>query len=251
MEPARCDDICRLPVVVGVSKNNETETVPDQTCLIVGLTGGIGSGKSAVCREFEQLGVPIIDTDIIAREVVAPGSPGLAEVTEYFGGDVLNADGTMDRARLRALVFADETKRAALEAILHPKIRDRTNELLAAVVAPYCILCVPLLIEKGGYKNVHRILVVDCPPGIQLHRVMARDNLTQPQAEAIMRSQAARTERLRMADDIIENSGSLDELQPRVETLHARYTAIAEKLKKDQAHAEHRNRSTEHPVSRG
>jgi len=203
--------------------------------LVVGLTGGIGSGKSAVCREFERLGVPVIDADIVAREVVAPGTDGLAAVVARFGDDILAADGTLDRSRLRALVFADDAERGALEAMLHPRIRDRIGAQLAAVSTPYCILCIPLLLEKGGYKNVDRILLVDCPVETQITRVMARDNLTRPQVEAIMRSQATREDRLKIADDVVENSGGLEALRAPVEALHAKYSQIARQLNQQRA----------------
>lgn len=198
---------------------------------IVGLTGGIGSGKSAVCREFERLEVPIIDADIAAREVVALGSAGLAEVVESFGPDVLDDSGMLDRKKLRLLVFADDAKRAVLEGILHPKIRERIQQQLDAVSAPYCILCVPLLIEHSGYDNVDRILVIDCPEEVQVARVMARDELTRPQVEAIMRSQASRESRLAKADDIVDNAGGLDALRKPIAELHSKYLDCAETAK--------------------
>lgn len=197
--------------------------------LVVGLTGGIGSGKSAVCREFERLAVPIVDADVVAREVVAPGSPGLEAVIAAFGHGILAPNGEIDRRELRRLIFDDNDKRARLEAILHPRIRERIHEQLALARTPYCILCVPLLVEKGGYDNVNRILVIDCPTEVQIERVMVRDNLTRQQVEAIMRSQATRDERLRLADDVIENSDRLEALRAQVEALHAKYTAIANK----------------------
>lgn len=219
--------------------------------LVIGLTGGIGSGKSAVCREFERLLVPVVDTDVIAREVVAPGSTGLEEVVSTFGEDVLGRDGAIDRGRLRQVIFADDKKRAALEAILHPKIRERVRDQLAAVTSSYCILCVPLLVEKGGYENVDRILVVDCPTEVQMARVMDRDNLTQAQVEAIMRSQATRDQRAQLADDIVENSDRLEALRTAVEAHHVRYTAIADQLKQErQSNADPRDRSAKYPVPR-
>jgi dephospho-CoA kinase len=220
--------------------------------LIVGLTGGIGSGKSAVCREFEHRSVPIIDADIVAREVVAPGSAGLAEVLAAFGRGILDPNGSVDRGKLRQLIFADDRKRDTLEAILHPKIRASIGDQLAAVESPYCILCVPLLVEKGGYKNVNRILLVDCPTEIQIHRVMDRDNLTRKQVEAIMATQATRDERLRMADDIIENSDRIEALETQVQALHAKYMAIAEQTRLErQSNAEHRDRTAKQPISGG
>lgn len=196
--------------------------------LVVGLTGGIGSGKSAVTAEFERLGVPVVDADLVARDVVMPGSDGLREVVAAFGADVLDADGMLDRKKLRLLVFDDDTQRKRLEGILHPKIRDRIRHKLEAITTPYCILCVPLLVERQGYENVDRILVIDCSEELQIRRVMARDNLTRPQVEAIMRTQATREQRLAMADDVIENSSDLDSLRAPIARLHAKFTDIAE-----------------------
>ena len=220
--------------------------------LVVGLTGGIGSGKSAVCREFERHSVPIIDADIIAREVVAPGEVGYAEVAESFGREILSPAGEIDRTKLRQLIFADDGKRATLESILHPKIRERISNQLAAVASPYCILCVPLLVEKNGYQNINRILVVDCPTEIQINRVMTRDDLTRKQVEAIMQRQATRDERLRMADDIIENSDRIEALRSQVQILHAQYITIAKQLRQErQSNARHRDRGAKHPICRG
>jgi dephospho-CoA kinase len=196
--------------------------------LVVGLTGGIGSGKSAVTAEFERLGVPVVDADLVAREVVLPGSDGLREVVEAFGNDVLGADAMLDRTKLRQLVFDDDAKRERLESILHPKIRDQIRDKLDAITAPYCILCVPLLVERQGYETVDRVLVIDCNEEIQIARVMSRDNLTRPQVEAIMRSQATREQRLTVADDVVDNSRGLDELRAPIAALHAKYTDIAE-----------------------
>jgi dephospho-CoA kinase len=196
--------------------------------LVVGLTGGIGSGKSAVTAEFERLGVPVVDADLVAREVVMPGSPGLREVVAAFGTDVLGADGMLDRKQLRLRVFDDDTQRKRLEAILHPKIRDRIRHKLEAITTPYCILCVPLLVERQGYENVDRILVIDCSEQLQITRVMARDDLTRSQVEAIMRTQATREQRLAMADDVIDNSRGLDALRAPIAKLHAKFTEIAE-----------------------
>lgn len=196
--------------------------------LVVGLTGGIGSGKSAVTAEFERLGVPVVDADLVAREVVMPGSPGLREVVAAFGTDVLGADGMLDRKQLRLRVFDDDTQRKRLEAILHPKIRDRIRHKLEAITTPYCILCVPLLVERQGYENVDRILVIDCSEQLQITRVMARDDLTRSQVEAIMRTQATREQRLAMADDVIDNSRGLDALRAPIAQLHAKFTEIAE-----------------------
>ncbi len=201
--------------------------------LIVGLTGGIGSGKSAVCHEFEQLSVPIVDADVAAREVVASGSVGFTAVVQAFGEEILSS-GAIDRRKLRQVIFADETKRATLEGILHPRIRENIDNELAKLDSPYCILCVPLLVEKAGYQNVDRILIVDCPTEVQIRRVMERDDLTRAQVEAIMRTQATRDERLRVSDEVIENSGEFEDLEIQVQILHAKYMAIAELTRREQ-----------------
>jgi dephospho-CoA kinase len=220
--------------------------------VLIGLTGGIGSGKSAVCREFERLGVPIVDADIVSREVVEPGSDGLRAVVEFFGDEILDSQGLLDRARLRQLIFDDEEKRVTLESILHPKIHDRIREQLDAIETPYSIMCVPLLVEKHGYENIDRILVVDCPVEIQILRVMKRDNLTRERVGSIMRTQATREQRLRLADDIVENASGIESLRKPVQILHDKYTTIAQQLKSEpQANAKHRDRSPKQPVSRG
>jgi len=203
------------------------------TEFIVGLTGGIGSGKSAVCHEFEQHSVPIVDADVAAREVVASGSVGFTAVVQAFGEEILSS-GTIDRRKLRQVIFADKTKRATLEGILHPRIRENIDNQLAKLDSPYCILCVPLLVEKAGYQNVDRTLIVDCPTEVQIRRVMERDDLTRAQVKAIMQTQASRDERLRVSDDVIKNSGEFEELEIQVQILHAKYMAIAELTRREQ-----------------
>ncbi len=195
--------------------------------LIIGVTGGIGSGKSTVCAEFAQLGIPVIDTDQVARDVVVPGSEGLAAVVEEFGTMVLAADGTLDRAKLRGIVFADSAKRERLEALLHPRIRARVAKLIESVTSPYCLLGIPLLVERGNHQQVDRILVVDCPTEIQIARVRARDKLTDDEVTAIMRTQATRDLRLAKADDVVMNDTDLDNIRRQVNELHARYLAQA------------------------
>jgi dephospho-CoA kinase len=195
--------------------------------LVIGVTGGIGSGKSAVCAAFERRGIPVIDTDQVAREVVLPGSEGLAEVVTAFGPSALTADGAMDRAAVRRLVFCDSANRIRLEAILHPRIRARVEEYLAQITAPYCLLGIPLLVERGNRSQVDRVLVVDCPEELQLARVMARDKLTEEETRAIMRSQASRQERLAQADDVVMNAGELSALGLQIDALHAAYLALA------------------------
>ena len=220
--------------------------------LLVGLTGGIGSGKSAVCREFERLDIPIVDADIVSREVVEPGTDGLRAIVDLFGIEILDADGTLDRARMRQLIFEDEKKRVMLESELHPRIRDRIRDQLDAIETPYAIMCVPLLVEKHGYENIDRVLVVDCPLETQISRVMSRDSLTRQQVESIMKTQASREQRLRLADDIVENATGIEALRDPVRTLHTKYTTITDQLKSErQTNAKHRHQSPKQPVSRG
>ena len=177
--------------------------------LVIGLTGGIGSGKSAVEALFSELGVPVIDADRIARQVVEPGQPALDEIKAQFGEAVLDAQGALNRRRLRKLVFDDAALRKALESILHPRIRARIAEELSALSAPYAIVAIPLLIETGPYQEVDRVLVVDCPEEEQIRRICQRDKVSAAQAAAIMATQATREERLSAADDIIDNAGAL------------------------------------------
>jgi dephospho-CoA kinase len=195
---------------------------------VVGVTGGIGCGKSTICREFAALGAPVIDTDEVAREVVAPGTAGLAAILTEFGPDLLTAEGSLDRRRLRGIVFADAAKRRWLEGLLHPLIRQRTAEHVAAVAFPYCLVCIPLLVERGGGNRVDRVLVIDCPPELQVARVTARDKLTAPEVEAIIRTQATRAARLDAADDVLENVGDVATLRPAIEALHRRYLDLAQ-----------------------
>ena len=195
---------------------------------VVILTGGIASGKSAISDRFAALGVPVIDTDIIAREVVAPGAPALKKVVETFGAEVLDASGALDRGRMRGIVFADPSKRKKLEAILHPAIGATARDRISALKSDYCILVVPLLVESGRYGWADRVLVVDVAEETQLTRVMARDGGTRAQAEAILKSQASRAERLALADDVIENTGSLCALDAEVARLHQRYRELAQ-----------------------
>lgn len=193
---------------------------------IIGVTGGIGSGKSAVCREFEKFGITIVDADIAAREVVVPGSDGLAEIVAHFGSKVLMEDGSLDRGKLRDIVFDNEAERTNLEAILHPKIRHRIEAQLHASNSPYTLLCVPLMIERGNSYDIDRLLVIDCPEETQISRVMARDNLTKSQVLAIMATQATRQQRLDKADDVIMNDGPLEQLGDQVRALHEQYMAL-------------------------
>ena len=194
----------------------------------VGLTGGIGSGKSTVADCFAALGVPVIDTDVIARELTAPGGAALEAIRAVFGATVMQTDGTLDRAVLRRRVFADSAARHQLEAILHPRIRQGVAQKLATLTAPYALIVIPLLVEAGGYRDVlNRVLVVDCPEAVQIARVMARSGLAHGEIKAILAAQAGRAERLAVADDIIVNTVSLEALRAEVAALHQRYLALA------------------------
>lgn len=194
------------------------------TTRVIGVTGGIGSGKTTVCDLFAtRHDVPVVDADIVAREVVAPGEPALAELVEAFGADILTSVGELDRRKLKGIVFDDARKRKRLEAILHPRIRQRMREQLERIDTPYCLLCIPLLAEGGRNELIERVLVVDCDEDTQIARVRARDDLTDAQVMAIMRSQATREERLRIADDVILNDGDRDALIERVDALHRIY----------------------------
>ena len=196
--------------------------------LVVGLTGGIASGKSTAAAFFRARGVPVIDADQVARDVVAPGTPGLAAVADAFGSDVLQADGTLDRRRMREIVFADPTERRRLEAILHPLIRDEIRARLDQVRGPYCILDVPLLVESPALRALaHRVLVIDVPAELQVVRLMQRDGMTAAQCEAMLAAQASRERRLEGADDVVDNAGDMTALLRQLESMHARYLHLA------------------------
>ncbi|HQQ61984.1 MAG TPA: dephospho-CoA kinase [Pseudomonadales bacterium] len=197
--------------------------------MIVGLTGGIGSGKTAVSDRFAALGITIVDADICARLVVEKGRPALANIADHFGEDVLDADGNLDRARLRQIVFANESERKWLESLLHPLIFDEMCLQLQRAAGPYAIFASPLLVESGQTVLCQRILVVDVPEELQLQRTMSRDNNTAEQVRSIIASQADRTTRLAKADDVITNTGSPDDLTEQVRCLHEKYLALAKK----------------------
>jgi dephospho-CoA kinase len=195
--------------------------------LHIGLTGGIASGKSTVAQRFVELGIPVIDADESSRIVVAPGQPGLAELTKKFGPGILTADGELDRRTLRNLIFADPQVRRDLETILHPLIRADMGRRAGDAVGPYLVMAIPLLVEGGNQGRVDRILVVDVDEDAQLERVMARDSTTLEQARAILAAQASRTARLEAADDVIVNSGTIFELRHAVDGLHERYLRLS------------------------
>ncbi|MGP1676773.1 MAG: dephospho-CoA kinase [Burkholderiales bacterium] len=194
----------------------------------VGLTGGIGSGKSAAAQAFEELGAMVIDTDAIAHALTGPGGAAIEPIRAAFGADYITAGGALARPLMRELVFADAGKKRLLEAILHPLIRERSSELVRTARSPYVILMVPLLIESGDYRGrCQRILVVDCPEELQLERVMARSGISAAQVRAIMANQVARPARLAAADDVIDNSGDPAQLRRQVAALHLRYLQLA------------------------
>jgi len=195
--------------------------------LRVGLTGGIASGKSLVADLFAAHGAPVIDTDIIAREVVEPGTAGLAEVVRKFGSEYLTGDGQLNRSLLRTRVFADAQSRAQLEAIIHPRIRAATLHQADNAGGPYQIIAVPLLTETKFHELVDRVLVVDCPTAVQVRRLMERDQESEDSARTMVAAQATRAERLAIADDIILNDGTIRQLEDAVARLHARYQAMA------------------------
>ncbi len=195
---------------------------------VVGLTGGIGSGKSTVADAFAALGMPVIDTDVIARELTAQDGAALDAIRAAFGESVMQADGTLDRAALRRHVFTDAAARYQLEAILHPLIRQHVEQTLAQLTAHYALLVIPLLVETGAYRDVlTRILVVDCPEETRIARVMARSGLARDEVMAILAAQATRAERLAVADDVILNTASPEDLRAAVASLHQRYLALA------------------------
>jgi dephospho-CoA kinase len=200
--------------------------VPERP-FVVALTGGIASGKSAVSAAFARHGVPILDADLISRRVVEPGQPALSAVVSAFGPEVLGPDGHLDRAALRALVFARPEARRQLEAILHPAIRQAFATASATAGGPYQVHAIPLLAESGRAKEYERVLVVDCPRETQLQRLLARDQETPERAEAILAAQATREQRLAIATEVIVNTGTLAELAATVAGLHARYLEAA------------------------
>ncbi len=197
--------------------------------LVIGLTGGIGSGKSLAADCFSKLGVPIIDADQLALELVQPGQPALAEIASSFGPDILTPDGELDRTRMRALIFADAAGRTRLEAILHPKIRARIAADIALLHAPYCMLVIPLLLETGYTEMLDRILVVDVETETQIARVMQRDGASRDDVARIMATQVSREKRLAAADDVLDNSQNLLTLKCAVQTLHQDYLGLSKR----------------------
>jgi dephospho-CoA kinase len=197
---------------------------------VVAVTGGIASGKTTVAKLFETLGAGLVDTDEIAHALTRAGQPAVVQIGRQFGEEYLDAEGALDRTRMRALVFSDADARRKLEAILHPLIRARAAARVDSSPAPYVLLVVPLLVETGGYRGlVQRVLVVDCDEELQVTRAMRRGGLSEQQARAILASQATREQRLGAADDVITNNAGLAELADQVRQLHTRYLAMAAK----------------------
>ena len=195
--------------------------------LVIGLTGGLASGKSTVAERFAARGVPIIDTDVIARELVEPGQPALEKIRAAFGPDVLTAGGRLDRAWLKQLVFADTAQRLRLEAILHPLIHQNVVSRLSALQSAYCLIVVPLLVESAQTYPLDRVLLVDVPEALQRQRAAARDGLNPELISAILASQASRAQHLAVADDVIVNDADLAHLDVEVARLDAFYKALA------------------------
>ena len=194
----------------------------------VGLTGGIASGKSTASKFFGALGVPIIDTDQLARDVVEPGQPPLERLVERFGPSILTEDGHLDRPALRNIVFSDPKARADLEALTHPAIGAATEARSAEVGGIYQVLVIPLLVEKSLGSQLDRVVVVDCDEELQIRRLQARDGSTLEQARAILNVQTSRTARLKAAHDVIKNDGDMSAVRDQVEKLHARYLELAQ-----------------------
>ena len=196
--------------------------------LVIGLTGGIGSGKSAAAERFVEHGASLVDTDAIAHALTAPRGAAMAAIRAQFGAELIAEDGSLDRAAMRARVFADAAARRQLEAILHPLIGAESARQRLVAQGLYVILAVPLLIESGDYRaRCDRVCVVDVPPETQIERVRARSALDEAQIRAIMAAQASREQRLAAADDVIDNSGTFEHLREQVDALHLRYSALA------------------------
>lgn len=195
---------------------------------VVAITGGIGSGKTTIANQFAALGIEVVDADLIAREVVAPGTPALAAITSHFGPEILTEQGLLDRRVLRERIFSDPAAKSWLNALLHPIIRSEMLRQCAAVSSPYCLLVVPLLVENRLTELADRVLVIDVDEATQIERTCRRDGVSREQAQAILASQANRSERLAMADDVLDNqSGTTETIRARILALHETYLAFA------------------------
>ena len=195
---------------------------------VVAITGGIGSGKTTIANQFAALGIEVVDADLIAREVVAPGTPALAAIVNHFGAEMLTEQGLLDRRALRERIFSDPAAKFWLNALLHPIIRSEMLRQCAAVSSPYCLLVVPLLVENRLTELADRVLVIDVDEATQIERTCHRDGVSREQAQAILASQANRSERLAMADDVLDNqSGTTETIRARILALHETYLAFA------------------------
>ncbi len=194
--------------------------------LLIGLTGGIGTGKSTVCKLFAERGVAVIDADAVAKELVALDQPALQAIVQEFGKGIIDAKGRLRRDRLRSIVFSDPEQRKRLEKLLHPLILEEMLSRANRAEGPYCILCIPLLVETDQSSAVDRVLVVDAPQALQIQRVMERDHLTIDEIKAIMHAQASREDRLEAADDVIMNASDMTKLAEQVNALHQKYLAL-------------------------
>jgi dephospho-CoA kinase len=199
----------------------------DSKTFVVVLTGGIASGKTVVSDLFAKRGVPVIDTDRIAHQIVEPGQPALEQIAEVFGHEFLGADGRLDRKKMRNAIFSCKQQKNRLESILHPAIASQVDQLVSQIDEPWCILVIPLLAETSLFPSIDRVLVVDVEESVQIERVMARDKISQKQAQAILDAQISRRHRLALADDILKNGGSLAQLEVKIEKLYHKYTALA------------------------
>ena len=197
--------------------------------MIVGLTGGIGSGKSAAANFFQNEGITVIDADDLSREVIEQDTPGFEKIVDCFGSAIIDSDGSINRAFLRQEVFDDEKKKKLLESIIHPLVRDLMNEKIAASQSPYSIIMVPLIFETNSMNNYNRILVIDCDPIVQLERAMLRDKNSKIQIQKIIDSQCSREERISIANDIIPNNDSLENLKIRSIAMHKFYLGLSKK----------------------
>ena len=193
---------------------------------VLGLTGGIGSGKSAAAERFAEHGIHVVDADQAARWVVEPGRPALVQLVEHFGADILQADGRLNRGELRTRIFADAEQRRWVEGVLHPLIAQEIADNLAKATSPYAVFVSPLMVESGQYKKTDRLLVIDAPPALQKSRTLARDTTTAEQVEAIMQAQASREQRLALADDVLVNDRDLAWLHSEVDRLHHFYLTL-------------------------
>jgi len=196
--------------------------------LVIAVTGGIGSGKSTAVDLFKKHGVPVIDTDEISRKLVVPGRPALESIVSTFGKEFLNPDGSLNRSRLRKHIFTHTQERKKLEAILHPLIQQQVLNKLKTIDAPYCLVVIPLLAETGNQYPHHRVLVIDIDRHTQVQRTMSRDSVDEPTANRILDTQVSREQRLALATDIIDNTGSLEQLTEQVNALHKKYMQLAE-----------------------